>query len=217
MTRSDSSSADAVELGLLADIVTNASVPVFLKDPEGTYLYVNDAFLSQTSSSREEIIGRSDTDLYPEAIAAIHRRDDQTALVSAAPVHTTRPFSVNDEHRIFHTAKFPVKAADGHVVGVCGIAVDITDTLLEEALEPVRKSDLSARQFERLFAGLTPQELRVADMLALGCSDKEIAEELVLTTDTVRHHVSHVLKKLRKRSRTQVVIEILRHRGPTHN
>ena len=213
MTTSDSSSAGAVERDLLADTVTNASVPIFLKDQEGNYLYVNDAFLSQASSSKEDIIGRSDADLYPEVIAEIYQRDDQTALVSAAPVHTVRPFIVNDEHRIFHTAKFPIKAADGHVVGVCGITVDITDTLLEEAREAEHRRHISDETFKRLFATLTPREARVADLLVLGYADKEIAETLDLSPDTVRHHVSHVLRKLRKQSRTQAVIEMLKHRG----
>lgn len=66
--------------------------------------------------------------------------------------------------------------------------------------------------FDRLLFSLTPQELRVLELLARGLSDSEIAESLHLEGDTVRHHVSHMLKKLRKRSRTQAVIALLNHR-----
>ena len=66
--------------------------------------------------------------------------------------------------------------------------------------------------FDRLLSTLTPQELRVLELLALGLSDSEIAESLHLEGDTIRHHVSHMLKKLRKSSRTQAVIALLNHR-----
>ena len=214
MPTSHSSSAAAAELELLADIVTNAPVPIFLKDGAGVYLYVNNAFVAQSSRSRDEMLGRTDIDLHPEAIAKVHRLDDRMAMESAAPVHNLRPVLVNGEHRMFNTVKFPIHATDGQIVGVCGIAVDCTDALLQEqAREAERRRHISDKPFERLFATLTHQEERVADLLALGYADKEIAEALYLSPDTVRHHVSRVLRKLRKQSRTQAVIEMLKHRG----
>ena len=205
--------ADAAKLELLASIVSNAPVPIFLKDLTGAYLYVNKAFISQSSRSQEDMLGHTDTDLYPDVIANVYRQDDRMAMESAGPVHNIRPVLVNGEHRMFNTVKFPIHATDGHVVGVCGIAVDITDALLQEQVrEAERRRRISGKPFDRLFATLTHQEERVADLLALGYADKEIAEALYLTPDTVRHHVSRVLKKLRKQSRTQAVIEILGHR-----
>lgn len=63
--------------------------------------------------------------------------------------------------------------------------------------------------FERLLESLTPQEMRVLDLLVGGFSDREIASKLNLADNTVRHHVSHLLRKLRKR-RTQVIIQMLK-------
>ena len=169
--------------------------------------------LRKQSSGKQDIIGRTDTDLYPEPLAEINRLDDRKAMESAAPVHNIRSLMVKGEHRLFNTVKFPMHATDGHIVGVCGIAIDITDTLWgEEEREAEHRRDISAKPFERLFATLTPQEARVAELLSLDYSDREIAESLYVAPDTVRHHISHVLKKLRKQSRTQAVIEILGHR-----
>jgi len=52
---------------------------------------------------------------------------------------------------------------------------------------------------------LTNRELEVLDMLAAGRSNQAIASELVVTLDTVKKHVSHVLGKLGAANRTEAV------------
>ena len=205
---------DAGTQSLLASIVVNAPIPIFFKDLDGVYVFINDAYLAQGDNhSRERLIGHTDVEVYPGPIAIANREDDMTVVDSGGSIRRTRPFKVGGEERKFDTVKFPVLSDGGDVIGVCGVAIDITDTLNEQDVREVeRKRDIAAKPFERLFSTLTPQEARIAGLLALGYSDKEIAENLSLTADTVRHHVSHILKKLRKHSRTQAVIEMLRHR-----
>ena len=52
---------------------------------------------------------------------------------------------------------------------------------------------------------LTPRELDVLRLLAAGKTNQRIARELVLTLDTVKKHVSHVLAKLGAANRTEAV------------
>ena len=52
---------------------------------------------------------------------------------------------------------------------------------------------------------LTSRELEVLTMLAGGRSNQAIARELVVTLDTVKKHVSHVLGKLGAANRTEAV------------
>ncbi|MGH3177916.1 MAG: LuxR C-terminal-related transcriptional regulator, partial [Streptosporangiaceae bacterium] len=52
---------------------------------------------------------------------------------------------------------------------------------------------------------LTSRELQVLEMLAAGQSNQAIARELVVTLDTVKKHVSHVLGKLGAANRTEAV------------
>ena len=52
---------------------------------------------------------------------------------------------------------------------------------------------------------LTSRELEVLEMLAAGRSNQAIARELVVTLDTVKKHVSHVLGKLGAANRTEAV------------
>jgi LuxR family maltose regulon positive regulatory protein len=52
---------------------------------------------------------------------------------------------------------------------------------------------------------LTPRELEILALVAAGTSNPRIAEDLVVTLDTVKKHVSHVLGKLGAANRTEAV------------
>ena len=60
---------------------------------------------------------------------------------------------------------------------------------------------------------LTPREWEVLDLLCSDLSTDEIAEALVLSTETVRSHVKHILRKLGVRSRGEAVASARRIRS----
>lgn len=59
---------------------------------------------------------------------------------------------------------------------------------------------------------LTPREAEVALLLAEGCSNDTIADRLVISPHTARHHVQHVLRKLACDSRAGVGHVLLQNR-----
>lgn len=66
-------------------------------------------------------------------------------------------------------------------------------------------SSAQPRQLSGLIEPLTRRELQMLDMLATGNSNRDIAGELVVSLDTVKKHVSHVLAKLGASNRTEAV------------
>jgi DNA-binding NarL/FixJ family response regulator len=62
-------------------------------------------------------------------------------------------------------------------------------------------------------SSLTQREWEVVDLMAESLTTEQMAERLVLSTETVRTHVKHILRKLDARSRSEAVAAATRLRG----
>ncbi|WP_230486783.1 response regulator [Nocardioides anomalus] len=95
--------------------------------------------------------------------------------------------------------------ADGQAL----LAPAVTRRLIEAyvATEPAPVPAVAADPAadERL-AGLTPRELEILALVARGLSNREIAEQLVLSPLTAKTHVSRLFTKLGARDRAQLVV-----------
>ena len=65
-------------------------------------------------------------------------------------------------------------------------------------------------------AGLTPSEQRVLEALARGLSNREIAQELWLTQQTVKFHLTNIYRRLGVANRTEAVRHAYQHRLVKH-
>ena len=113
----------------------------------------------------------------------------------------------------------------------------LKDAPQEEVIEAVRRvregespldPELAARLLRRLAAegrptgrarigsvyrrspvDLTPRELEVLGLMKLGRTNRQIAEELVISLGTAKNHVEHIIAKLGVSDRTQAVVRAL--------
>jgi DNA-binding CsgD family transcriptional regulator len=78
----------------------------------------------------------------------------------------------------------------------------------------VRTSD---HTLDRLLSLLTQREYEIAQLIAHGLSNYQIAERLVVSPGTVANHVAHVLSKLDSDSRVQVAVKMAMYQSRTQS
>lgn len=93
------------------------------------------------------------------------------------------------------------RAADGHRVLSPGILDHPEVEDVTSGTEPATGA----------VADLTPRELQILQLLADGLSPKGVADQLVISPKTVRNHLTKVYEKLGVNSRSQALVEALRH------
>ena len=111
----------------LADILDNSITVVFLKDLEGRYLLVNRRYEELFQVTKEEIVGKTDYDVFPREHAEAFQAQDRQALKAGRPIEVEEIVPQDDGLHIYNSVKFPLFDQDGKPYGVCGIATDITE------------------------------------------------------------------------------------------
>jgi LuxR family maltose regulon positive regulatory protein len=90
-----------------------------------------------------------------------------------------------------------------------GVAPDYADKLLREFRAPIDAGPaggLSQGDTPALAEPLTPRELEVLALVVSGASNPEIAEELFITVNTVKRHMTNILGKLGVDNRTKAAV-----------
>lgn len=77
-------------------------------------------------------------------------------------------------------------------------------------LKQFRDLTMIGADIEPLFVPLSAREIEVLDYIARGNSNKEIARALKISDQTVKNHITSILRKLAVNDRTQAVVYALR-------
>ncbi|MCX6690132.1 MAG: PAS domain S-box protein, partial [Methanoregula sp.] len=116
------------QAGLIKSLLDSIPDIIFFKDKEGVYLGCNPPFAEFVGKSREEIVGRTDYDLFDKEIADFFRGHDKRMLELGEPRHNEEWITYPDGRKILiDTLKTPYWGPDGTLIGVIGISRDITD------------------------------------------------------------------------------------------
>ena len=122
---------------LFEGVLESTTDPIFVKDLEGRYVSVNSAAAQVFGRTREEVVGCMDAELFPAAAAARIERTDRRIMATgrSETIEEVVPVAGRADPRAFSTAKTPLRDSDGRIVGLVGVARDITDRKrTEEAL-----------------------------------------------------------------------------------
>jgi len=107
---------------------------VWLKDPEGVYLTCNPRFEELYGAPEADIVGKTDYDFADRELADFFRARDRAAIAAGGPTMNEEEVTfASDGHRErLQTIKTPMYDAAGHVLGVLGIARDVTQAKAAE-------------------------------------------------------------------------------------
>lgn len=135
LSRHDSEQAVKEQEALLRSVIETATDAIFMKDREGRYRFVNSASARNIGKTQAEIIGKKDDELFPQERATRLMTVDQEVFVESAPRNFEELVKLNGTPRTFATIKTPHRDQSGRVVGLVGVARDITAVKqTEEAL-----------------------------------------------------------------------------------
>ena len=113
------------------------------------------------------------------------------------------------------------EAIDAHIDGIAfvssigkGVDGDFLKSLVAisngESYYPKEVREMAGFEKAQILSDLSDRETEVLEALCQGMSNKEIAEVMFVSTDTVKSHVSTIISKFGVKDRTQVVIASIR-------
>jgi len=118
---------------------THSPALMCMKDREGRYRFANDRFLERYNLRIEQVLGRTDAELFPRRQALAAAAHDAEVLARGEPLQYEERASLADGQRVSLVSKFPVFDAAGAVSAIGVVASDITDRrLTEQALREQR-------------------------------------------------------------------------------
>src|SRR5664280_1567910 len=126
---------------ILRTLIDNLPDFVFVKDAQSRFVILNTACAQQLGAScPEEVLGKSDADFVSPELAAQYLADEHALMRSGQMLHKEEPVQhkQSGEMRWSLTTKIPLRDDTGKIMGLMGIARDITKR--KQAEEALRQS-----------------------------------------------------------------------------
>lgn len=144
----------------LEQIINANSSLIFVKNWDGQFTMVNEAFAKIHGAKVDELLGKTDADFHPNAKeVTFFQHQDRQVIKTLQPTH---PFEnkikdpITGKVRYFQTVKVPMVSENG-LTQVLGIATDITERKLTS--EEIQRQ----KTFYETFLNNTPMDLAVFD------------------------------------------------------
>ncbi len=159
-------------------IFDTAEDTIFIKDRNLHYVQANRAMERLFGLPSSEIIGMTDKELFGSEAAAIINRADLCVLQGQThrEEHT---IPVNGRPKTFHTVKVPMKSHSGEIVGICGIARDISEIKrVEDVLKAAKKAADEGTRAKSEFLANMSHEIRTPMNAVIGTAELLLGTEM---------------------------------------
>jgi diguanylate cyclase (GGDEF)-like protein/PAS domain S-box-containing protein len=134
----------------LRTVLENSPDVIWMKDTKGRYLGCNRRGERLLGKTEDQILGKTDFDLFDKAGAEQYRHSDQRALEARGPlVEEERVvFQDSGETHWFETIRTAVVKPDGALLGILGVARDVTVRRLHE--RTIHEQDVLLKEMSAL-------------------------------------------------------------------
>jgi PAS domain S-box-containing protein len=137
---SESEQALGTNLLLLQGVLDHSPTAIFAKDRQGRFILTSRKaealFRSGKGTLQGSLLGKTDYDFLPEALANTYLAQDEQVFSTARPLEVEEIVQYEGETRAYQTIKFPIYNTEGHIYALGGIVTDTTEQhTLREGLE----------------------------------------------------------------------------------
>ncbi len=122
---------------LLETVLENSAASIYAKRKDGRYTYINHEMEVLCNVAREQVLGKTDFEVFAREIAQQWRTNDLIAMTSGKLTVSEETIDAPQGERLVLSKKVPLTSASGEVEGICGISTDITD---------LRRTELALRE-----------------------------------------------------------------------
>ena len=156
------------QYSLIQSVLASTDDLVFAKDSDGRYVLMNEAGGRLHGRPVNEIVGRTDAQIFQPALAAELRANDLEVMRSGEVRRFEESTVRNGERRIYLSTKSVYRDPQGAIAGIVGVSTDITERKRVEAeraalLERERIARVDAEKANRAksdFLAVMSHELR---------------------------------------------------------
>jgi two-component system sensor histidine kinase/response regulator len=118
---------------LLQAVVDGATDAIFLKDTEGTFLLFNRAAATFTNRDPAGVVGKNADDVFGPELGKVLRQRELAVLTTGVATTVEETIPANGQDRTFLTTRSAQRDEDGKIIGLIGIARNITAMKQAEA------------------------------------------------------------------------------------
>ena len=101
---------------------------IYTKDLEGRYTYINKQFETLSGLKSEEVIGKTDYELFPAQVAENSTQNDKQVIQTGTPKEIEEYGPVDGKMYTFVSTKYPLMDEGGKIYGIGGLSSDIIES-----------------------------------------------------------------------------------------
>ena len=162
-----------VSKAIYHSLVESLPINVFRKDQMGRLVFCNNRYCETLGQSRDELIGKTDYDLFDKPLAEKYKKDDLWVLQTGLPFHDTEYHPQGENEYLYvEVLKSAVTDTDGTRIGIQGMFWDVTDRKKAElALQEAKEMAEAASQAKSDFLANVSHEIRTPMNAIIGITD----------------------------------------------